>query len=88
MTAELPWEVKLLLAIADEDLKRYELYIDCFADQFKDGLMSEYQFRRFVVALGQIANRHKQDYENLKKLAHKANNPGIRLVDGDPRGTA
>jgi hypothetical protein len=68
--------------LADEDRRGYEIYLDILSEQFEDGRMSEYQFRRFLTALKLVSEEQNRQYENLKKLVHKAHNPGIKLVSG------
>jgi hypothetical protein len=78
--SELPWEVELLLMIAKEDRERYETYYNFFRERFTNGKMSECQFRRLATALAQVAKTHQREYGAAKRIVHKADNPGIRLV--------
>jgi hypothetical protein len=84
MTEDMPWEVHLLLVLADTDYDSYRVCLDSLIEDARAGEMPATELRRFKDAMALVAEEHKRDVLRLKQLI---GHPTVEFENGQWRFT-
>jgi hypothetical protein len=68
MNNHLPWEVQLLLMLADADYDQFETCLDYLIEQAEAGDMPAPELKRFTDAMRQVTEEHNRQFLSLTNL--------------------